>query len=82
MYSNTPPIRRAFAHHRPSDAVADKIESLRRQFSSLADEVVASVDFAPREQALALTKLEEAAMWAIKGLVLGDRHAITQQPIK
>jgi hypothetical protein len=65
------PIRKTFAHHKPSAEGLDKITTLRQAFSKLQD-IIDEVCPAGRERALAATNLEMSAMWAIKGVVLLD----------
>lgn len=56
-------IERAFTYHAPKEGQPEKFESIRLNAKHLAyriDELCPS----SREKALALTKLEEAVMWA------------------
>jgi hypothetical protein len=51
------------------DSIKAKAEELERLFEKVTAERAASGHGpAPREGALAMTKLEEAIMWAVKGL--------------
>lgn len=45
--------------------------ALKRQFNDLASAIEASV-LPGRRKSLALTNLEQAAMWAVKALTQGD----------
>lgn len=56
-------------NHVPDAAAIGQIEDLRRMIIQL-DEKIHEVVPASRERALALTKLEETRMWAVKGLVM------------
>ena len=71
---------KTYAHHVPSAASAQHIAALRRAFSELQQAVN---DLCPvsRERSLASTKLEEAAMWAIKSIVINDEDAVVQPAI-
>jgi len=61
-------LARRFAYHAPlSDTRRQAHENIRGQIGRLAQFVVHTVP-AGREQALAVTKLEEAMMWANAGL--------------
>jgi len=64
-------MRKTFAHHTPTQEAIEKIQQVRNQFSELLDLIEDLVPY-NRERSIAATKLEEAAMWAIKGLVFGD----------
>lgn len=64
----TTEISKRFEYQRPSaDAVA-RIEKVRAKCKELA-ELIHEVCPPCRETSLAITKLEEASMWANKGLV-------------
>jgi hypothetical protein len=56
-------IETRFTYHRPSGDQPQKYESIRNRCKDLA---ILIVEITPesREQALALTKLEEVSMWA------------------
>ncbi len=58
-------------YHKPSDGAQTQLERLRYRFKDAARDV-AGFDMDPRCQALVMTKLEEALMWASKGIVLAD----------
>lgn len=75
-------MRKTFAHHAPSAAAVEKIARLRKAFSELNDlveDAFANPRAMPREYAIAARKLEEAAMWAIKGIVLSDPDSKVSQ---
>jgi len=62
-------INRDFTYHRPkSDRVKDNCEEIR---GILADAMIKILDVMPecREESLVKTKLEEAMMWAIAGIM-------------
>lgn len=56
-------IKNRFTYHPPKDGQPQKYEALRGHAKSLADQIN---DLCPesREKSLAITKLEEAVMWA------------------
>ncbi len=56
-------LRRRFRHHPPKDDQAERYEMIRGQALVFAKDLVLLTPRS-REQALALTKLEEAVMWA------------------
>lgn len=60
-------LRKRFAHHPPTKAAVAMHESVRRQFRRMTEELTLLVP-PSREQALMLTKLEEAMMWANAGI--------------
>ena len=64
-------IEKAFAYHKPSSAGLEKIAKLR-EAASVYHDVIKENGTPSREQSLALTKLEECAMWAVKSVVCND----------
>jgi hypothetical protein len=64
-------VARAFTYHPPKADQPARYNALRAQAHELAR---AFVDLTPpgREQALALTKLEEAVMWANAAIARGE----------
>lgn len=60
-------IRNDFAYHPPVGGKAAKYQQIRNGCHALAQELVATVPEG-RELSTALTKLEEAAMWANAGI--------------
>lgn len=66
---------KAFAYHRPSPPVQEKMAALRTELQDLGtflDETLPDSGDAARYTALAFTALEECAMWAMKALSHGD----------
>jgi len=58
-------LEHRFAHHPPRDAeTGDKHARVRELLLDAADEIVQLTGAASREQSTAITKLEEAMMWA------------------
>lgn len=57
-----------FEYQRPTPEQVQQIESVRTVLKQAHDAVLASVP-PSRERSLAITKLEEASMWANKGIV-------------
>lgn len=62
---------KTFAYHKPSEEGLKQINEVREAFSELA---LMIADYCPdsREKSIANTKIEEAAMWAIKSIVCND----------
>jgi hypothetical protein len=65
------PIDKPYAYHRPSSEALRKITELRKAFSHIDRLIKESTPFG-RQQSIAITKNEEAAMWAIKAVVFND----------
>lgn len=70
-------MKKTYAYHKPSSAGIEKIATLRKAFSEIHD--VCSTN-APqsRELSVALTNLEQAAMWAIKAVVCNDPESVME----
>lgn len=62
---------KTFAYHKPSEAGLEKIQKLREAYSVIY-EVISESAPNSREKSLALTELENSAMWAIKAVVFND----------
>lgn len=60
--------RNPFSYYKPDDSLIPAITEVREAFKEVYDKVMKTLP--TRERAIAITKLEEAAMWAIKGIVL------------
>lgn len=60
-------IRAEFEAHALNDEGRAQLDQIRDAFGSLLDEIEKRVP-AGRERALVTTKLQEAAMWAARGL--------------
>lgn len=75
-------IARAFAYHQPTSDGLVRIQTLREKFTELAQLLEAEVH-PGREKSIAITKLEETAMWAVKGVVLNDPTAVAppEEPV-
>lgn len=71
-------MNKTYAYHKPSEAGLAKIAQIRVGFSLLHDSIQ---EWAPnsREKSVAFTKLEEAAMWAIKAVVCNDPESVMQE---
>lgn len=61
-------LDRSLSNVKPTEAGIAEIESLR--FAAKAFGFVILAQPPSRERSLAITKLEEAVMWAVKGVVL------------
>ena len=68
-------MKKTFAYHKPSPEGLAKITFLREEFSAMHDLIEANV-VASRERSIALMKLEELAMWAIKAVVCNDPESV------
>lgn len=58
-------------HYSPSPEAQVRLSTVRGAFKDLVDQI-GKEKMDGRSRALTLTKLEEALMWAIKGIVLED----------
>lgn len=70
-------MKKTYTYHKPSEAGLAKVTELRKLFSNLDDEV-RRICPVTREQAVALTNLEQAAMWAIKSVVCNDPASVVE----
>lgn len=64
-------MKKTYQYHKPSSDGLEKITVLRELFSQVHDQIDTLAP-ASREKSVALTKLEETAMWAIKAVVCND----------
>jgi non-homologous end joining protein Ku len=64
-------IDKPFAYHKPSKDGLERITTLREGFSTLK-QIIEQTVINSRERSVAITELETAAMWAIKGVVFND----------
>lgn len=64
-------IEKSFTYHAPKGDQPDRYVLLRDTAKMLANMIVDKVP-PGREQALAITKLEECIMWANKGIAVGE----------
>lgn len=64
-------LRRDLTNHTPSEEAQEDMEQLRRGFKSAALRIIRFVPDG-REKSLALTKVEEATMWAMAGIARSD----------
>lgn len=63
--------KKTYQYHKPSTLGLEKVARLRKAFSDL-DDIIRLESPVSREQSVALTNLETAAMWAIKAVVCND----------
>ena len=68
---------KTFAYHKPSQEGLDSIRRLREAFSYVK-RVMDEECTASREASTAHTRLEEAAMWAIKAVVFNDPESTVE----
>lgn len=59
-----------FEYQKPTDANVPVIEATREAFKVIHAHILTLPE--SRERSVAITKLEEASMWAIKGIVFQD----------
>lgn len=71
-YERIDAIERSLTNLTPSADAIEQIESIRRTGKSLARVVIAQTETS-RESSLALTKIEEAVMWAAKAVILDEQ---------
>lgn len=64
-------VRRRFTYHPPHGDQQPRYELLRARFRDLAELILQTVP-PGREQALALTQLEQGCMWANAGIARGE----------
>lgn len=70
--------RNPFAYHKPGPRAAKELAELRKLFAALYAHIEMLPGGPSRERSLALTKLEEAAMWANKAVVLADPQSVPE----
>ena len=74
-------IENRIKYHRPDEHAIERIAVMRGTALMWAEQVL---EYVPqgREQALALTKIEEALFWANAGIARDPEHFATDQPEK
>jgi hypothetical protein len=60
--------KNTFDHQVPNEEQVKRIETLRQGYKSL-EAVIKGTTLPSRHQSLAITNLEQSAMWAIKSIV-------------
>lgn len=68
-------IEKTYAYHKPSDQGLARIKKLREAYSAI-DAAVREFGTSGRELAVAITNLEQSAMWAIKSVVCNDPASV------
>jgi hypothetical protein len=71
-------MKKTYAYHKPSANSLLVIKELRGVFSQLSDDLERLTPKS-REQSVALTNLEQAAMWAIKAVVCNDPESVMEE---
>lgn len=71
------PIDKPYAYHKPSTEGLERITELRELFSSV-DKSLKQLCPPSRELSIAITKLEEMSMWAIKAVVFNDSQSVVE----
>jgi hypothetical protein len=74
-------LRNRIKYHRPDEDAISRIALMRRQALEWAEDVLGLVPEG-REQALAITKIEEALFWANAGIARDPEHFAEDQPEK
>lgn len=69
-------LERSLTNISPSEDQIDRIEMLR-EFAKAYGNAVLQLSLHSRERSLAVTKLEESVMWAVKGIVLNESTPTT-----
>lgn len=62
-------LRASLTNHTPTEGQVHKIEAVRTEALALGTLIINNCP-PSRERSLALTHLEDAVMWAVKGIVL------------
>jgi hypothetical protein len=70
--------RNPFAYHKPGPQAAKHLAELRAMFRHLHQYIEALPGGPSRERSLAITKLEESAMWAGKAVVYADPQSVPE----
>lgn len=72
------PVENTFAHRTPSPASLPKTRAIRQQFAAALGTIMREVPIS-RERSVAITHLEDAAMWAVKAIVCNDPDAVVEE---
>lgn len=73
-------MKKTYAYHKPSESGVEKIKRLRELFSKAHEDIESLVPNS-RERAVALTNLEQAAMWAIKAVICNDPGSAVEESV-
>jgi hypothetical protein len=68
---------KAYVYHKPSPEAIKNIGLAREMFSEVAEAIERAVP-PSRERSLALTKVEEAAMWMNKAITHNDPESVPE----
>lgn len=71
-------MNKSYQYHKPSAEGLEKVAKLREAFSTI-DDIVQQLAPSSRERSLAITNIEQAAMWAIKAVVVNDPESEVAQ---
>lgn len=72
---------KTYAYHKPGLKGFQDVQKLRQAFGAI-HETVEHLAPPSRERSVALTNLEQAAMWAIKAVVHNDPESEVEQELK
>lgn len=69
-------MKNPFDNHKPSDAQVEQILTVREVCKALHATILALPSC--RERSVAITKLEELCMWAVKGVIMTDEGEVVK----
>lgn len=70
-------MKKCYQYHKPSSEVIEKMALLRLTYSTLHTMIEKEAP-PSRELSLALTKLEESAMWCFKAMTHNDSKSVVE----
>lgn len=70
-------ISKTYNYHKPSDDGLERVTKIRKAFTEL-DTLIKELAPSSRELSVAITNLEQAAMWAIKAVVVNDPKSVIE----
>jgi len=68
----------AYAHHKPGPRALKEMAAIRAKFAELHEAIEELTGGPSREKSLALTHLEESAMWLNKAIVKADPQSVPE----
>lgn len=71
-------LQRSLTNITPTDVQVIRIEHLRQVAKSLGTEITMGIQ-PGRERSLAVTKLEECVMWAVKAILMEDKTPVQER---
>ena len=70
-------ISKTYNYHKPSAEGLKRVAMIRQAFTTL-DTTIKELAPETRERSVAITNLEQAAMWAIKSVVCNDPESVVE----